>query len=161
MQKIATEKTVRTPSEPIADSHNREFELLRLTARTTIDSHTRERIGSLVDTAIDWNFLAQTAHEHRVLPLIYRTFADGYSDRVPKHAMERLRKAFYANAKRNLFLTANLLQLLKHFEENNIPAISYKGPILSAALYGEVSMRQFSDLDVIVPKNSVQKATNL
>jgi Uncharacterised nucleotidyltransferase len=162
MQKIATEKTARTVSTPLfADSHSREFELLRLTARTTIDSQTRERIGSLVDTAIDWNFLVQTAHEHRVLPLIYRTFADGFSDRVPKHAMERLRKAFYANAKRNLFLTAELFQVLMTFEQHDIPVIPYKGPILAAALYGEVSLREFSDLDVIVPKDLVERATAL
>src|SRR6187200_2047255 len=102
MQNLAAiEKIAPSASEPISsDSHGREFELLRLSARTVIDSQTRERIGVLLDAGIDWGFFIQTAHDHRVLPLIYRTFADAYTDRVPKHAMERLRNAFYANAKR-------------------------------------------------------------
>ena len=114
-----------------------------------------------MNTAIDWDFFVQTAHEHRVLPLIYRTFTDTCGDQIPKRVMDQLRRRFHANAKRNLFLTANLIQLLKVFEQENIPAIPYKGPILSASLYGEVSFRQFSDLDIIVPKDSVEKATNL
>jgi hypothetical protein len=154
MQKLAT--------EPLAtDSHRHEYELLRLCARTTIDSQTREKISLLLDAEIDWDFFVETAHDHRVLPLIYRTLADAYTDRTPAYAMERLRKAFYANARRNLFLTSELFQVLTAFERHNIPVIPYKGPILAAALYGEVSLREFSDLDVIVPKDCVERATAL
>ena len=162
MHNLAIEKLARTVSTPTSvDSHTREFELLRFCARTAIDSKTHEKIGLHLETAIDWDFLIETAHLHRVLPLIYRTFADSYTNHVPKRAMERLRKAFYANAKRNLFLTAELFQVLMAFEQHKIPVIPYKGPILSAALYGEVSLREFSDLDVIVPKNRVEEATEL
>src|SRR5262245_935149 len=162
MQKLATEKLARTGSTSTsADSHSHEFELLRLCSRTVIDSKTREKIGCHLKTEIDWDFLIESAQKHRVSPLVYRTFADTYTDQVPKRAMERLRNAFYANAKRNLFLTAELFQVLATFEHHNIPAIPYKGPTLAAALYGQVSFRVFADLDVIVPKDRWEQATAL
>jgi len=71
MQKLATEKLARTVSTAtLADSHSHEFELLHLCARTVIDSKTREKIGLDLETAIDWDFLIETAHQHRVLPLV-------------------------------------------------------------------------------------------
>jgi hypothetical protein len=162
MQKLATEESARTASTAgYAVSHRHEYELLTLCARTVIDSETREKIGLHLEAAIDWDFLIETAHAHRILPLVYRTFAESFTDRVPKGAIQRLRNAFYANAKRNLALTAELLQVLMVFEQQNIPVISYKGPILAAALYGEVSFREFGDLDVIVPKDRVERATRL
>src|SRR5262245_33670065 len=81
MQKLATENPT-----PDAVSHSHEFELLRLCARTVLDPATREKIGQHLAAAIDWDFLIEAAHAHRVLPLIYRTFADTYADRVPKRA---------------------------------------------------------------------------
>jgi hypothetical protein len=161
MQKLATERVAYPATSISADSHGREFELLRLSARTVIDPETGEKIRLHLNAEIDWDFFVQTAHDHRVLPLIYRTFSKTCGDQVPKRAMEQLSREFSANARRNLSMTAELFQLLKVFEQDNIPAIPYKGPILSAALYGEVSMRQFSDLDVIVPKQSLEEATNL
>src|SRR5690242_13453450 len=160
MLKSATGASTRIPSTgEYTVSHSHEFELLRLCARTVIDSETRENIDRHLTAAIDWNFLVETAHSHRILPLVYRTFAESFIDRVPKVAMERLRSAFYANAKRNLSLTSELFQILIEFEKHNIPAIPYKGPILATAIYGEVSFREFSDLDVIVPKDRIEEAT--
>jgi hypothetical protein len=135
--------------------------MLWLCARSVIDSAAHDRIRSYVHAEIDWDFFINTAHRHRVLPLVYRTFANSHADEVPKRVMQRLRNAFYANARRNLLLTAELFQILTVFEKQNIPAIPYKGPILAAALYGEVSFREFSDLDVIVPKDLAEKATAL
>jgi len=75
--------------------------------------------------------------------------------------MVSLRKRFHANAQRNLFLLAELFQILDLLEEHHIPAIPYKGPILSVVLYGDASLRQFSDLDIIVPSENVLEARTL
>jgi hypothetical protein len=47
------------------------------------------------------------------------------------------------------------------FRANTISIIPYKGPVLAASVYGEVSLRQFSDLDVIVRRSDAERAKDL
>jgi hypothetical protein len=58
-------------------------------------------------------------------------------------------------------LTAELLGLLHLFETHQIPVIPFKGPVLAASIYGNLALRQFLDLDLIVHKQHVAKAREL
>jgi len=142
-------------------SRSLEFELMCLCARITVDSVAEARIRALVRQEVDWNFLIVTAHQHRVLPLLYRSLERVAPDEVPELAIRRLRSAFHANATRNLFLTGELLQVIDIFRAHDIPCIPYKGPVLASLVYGDISLRQFADLDVIVPVKAVARARAL
>jgi hypothetical protein len=144
-----------------SSGHNCELEVLLQSSRMVVSSTGEERIRNLLRKEIDWDFLIRTAHCHRVLPLLYQTLCRIAPDSVPERVMTSLRKRFHANAQRNLFMSAELLQVLDLLEKHHIRAIPYKGPVLSAALYGDVSLRQFSDLDIIVPATDVSKARTL
>jgi len=52
----------------------------------------------------------------------------------------------------NFFLTKELLELLTLFEAHCIPASPYKGPALAIMAYGNLALRQFSDLNILVHK---------
>ena len=80
---------------------------------------------------------------------------------VPKAALDELRSGFHENAYRNLLRTGELLKLLKLFEAYGIRAIPYKGPTLAASLYGNLALREFDDLDILVPEQDVLKAKKL
>ena len=138
-----------------------EIEVLLQSSRMIVSSSGEEKIRNLLQQGIDWDFLIRTAHYHRVMPLLYQTLSRVTSDSVPEWAMVSLRKRFHANAHRNLFLAAELFQILDLLEKHQIPAVPYKGPVLSAVLYGDVSLRQFSDLDIIVPAKKVLDARTL
>jgi hypothetical protein len=62
---------------------------------------------------------------------------------------------------RNLSLTAELFSVLDLFHSDDVPCIPYKGPVLAAIAYGDISLRQFADLDVIVPVSDVPRATKI
>ena len=78
-----------------------------------------------------------------------------------KTTLDQLRDDFNDNSRRNLFLTRELLNLLTLFETHQIPAIPFKGPVLAASVYGNLALRQFSDLDLIIHKQHVAKAREL
>jgi hypothetical protein len=59
---------------------------------------------------------------------------------------------------RNLFLTGELLRVLNALEAREIPAIPYKGPALAASVYGNLALREFHDLDILVHRHDVPKA---
>jgi hypothetical protein len=75
--------------------------------------------------------------------------------------LDELRSRFEANAQRNLFVTMELLRLLHLFELQGILAIPFKGPVLATTAYGNLSYREFSDLDIIVRKSEFLRARDL
>lgn len=75
--------------------------------------------------------------------------------------MDQLRTRFHANAQLNLLVTAELLKILALFERHALIAIPYKGPVLAASVYGNLALREFTDLDVLVRKQDIPKAREL
>ncbi len=71
-------------------------------------------------------------------------------DAGPWHGLEALRQCDKANAHRTLWLTLELLNIHRHLQARGVDVLPYKGPLLAETLYGNVALRQFSDLDLLV-----------
>lgn len=138
-----------------------EIELLLCCARTHIDPTTEERLEVLLQQDIDWTYLIQTSARHGVMPLLYRSLNATCPELVPKPILSQLRNFFHTNAQHNLLLTQELLRLLNLFQEHEIPAIPFKGPVLAASVYGNLARRQFGDLDILVHERDYQQAKEL
>jgi hypothetical protein len=132
-----------------------EIELLLYCVRPQIDQATVERITVLVKENIEWEYLIQKANEHGVISLLYTRLNTICSFAIPEFALNQLRSIFHLLATRNLFLTGELVQLLKVFKEEGIVAVPYKGPVLATAIYGNLALRQFGDLDIIVQQQDI------
>lgn len=138
-----------------------EDELLLLCARTALDSSAIEKIKTLVHSDLDWDYLVPAANRHGVMPLAYQNLNALCPNDVPATTLDQLRDQFLHNAQRNLRLAQELLKLLNWLNANAIPAIPFKGPLLAIAAYGDISLRQISDLDLIVHKRDVLRAKAL
>ena len=68
---------------------------------------------------------------------------------------------FNAIARNNLFLTGELRKLLKLFDAHHIPALPFKGPALATLIYGNLTLRDFGDLDILVHKRDILRAKTL
>ncbi|HYN15630.1 MAG TPA: nucleotidyltransferase family protein [Terriglobales bacterium] len=111
----------------------------------------------LVSPDLDWGWLLQVAQRHSVLPLVHRAL--GQLSSVPEPVRETMESLFRQSARRSLFLTAELMRLLDGFSEHGISVLPYKGPSLAQSLYGDIALRSFSDLDLLVRIGDVQRAT--
>jgi Uncharacterised nucleotidyltransferase len=129
-----------------------EVELLLCCARTTIESHVAEQIRTLVRQQIDWDYLVRIASFHQVIPLLHSTFHNTISEECPRAVLRELKFISIASVARNLFLTQELIKLLRFFESQGIQVIPYKGPVLAAVAYREPVLRSFGDLDIFVHK---------
>ena len=138
-----------------------EIELLFCCARTQISAEIAEHTRHLVQRNLHWDFIIDKALEHGVMPLLYRCLYASCQDSVPKAALDRLRELYRANAQRNLFLTSELLKLLRLLDTHGISAMPFKGPVLSVSVYKNLSLRQFCDLDILVRKKDIQIAKDL
>jgi len=97
------------------------------------------------------------ASHHRVVPQVYRQLS-AFSPWVPAQHLDALRLRYRDNARKTLWFTGELVRILHHLESAGIEALPYKGPALAETLYGEVTQRQFGDLDILILPADVPKA---
>jgi Uncharacterised nucleotidyltransferase len=133
-------------------------ELLLCCART---SAAPARLRELAARDIDWEYLFQLARRHSIVPLVYVQLQQHASDLVPQQFLSKLKKHYFENSARNTLLTAELCRLIKLFSQEGIDTIPYKGPALALFAYGDIALRRFVDLDVIVKKSDVLKAREI
>ena len=107
---------------------------------------------------IDWEFLFLLARRHSVVPLVYSQLERSAPDLVPSPILARFKQHYVENLARNTVLTAELCRLITKFADSGIDAIPYKGPVLAQFAYGNLALRRFVDLDVIVRKSDVLQA---
>jgi len=138
-----------------------EDELLVCSTRLRPESETTSRLQTLLQSPLDWDYLLWAAHQHGLVPRLYRFLRATCPQDVPPAAMAALQDAAKENAARGLFLTGELLKILSVFQSQGVLAVPFKGPALAAWVYGDPAMRQFCDLDILVRREDFPRAKNL
>lgn len=138
-----------------------EIDLLLTCARTHLQAEHADALRTRLSDDLDWDEVVRLARQHAVLPLLYHQLKTLDSQAVPRVAWNQLQHRFRANLRRNLSMTAELLKLQRMLEAHGIAAIPYKGPVLAAAVYGDVALRQFVDLDLLVHRQDLLKVKSL
>jgi hypothetical protein len=70
--------------KPFMSKKQSEIELLLCCARAQPDSETTLLIQDLVQKDLDWEYLVQTALQHRVMPLFYKNLKKACPQSVPQ-----------------------------------------------------------------------------
>jgi hypothetical protein len=135
-----------------------EKRLLVCCARTKLTPEVATTIREILAGPLDWDFLLWEAEENSITPLLDRHLSAVAPGAAPPAAQEQWKKTCRANTVRCLYLTAELINILRLFHSQNIAAIPYKGPVLAAQAYGDVALREFEDLDIILRQSDVPKA---
>lgn len=116
-----------------------------------------ERAERICETGpLDWRRLLDLAEHHGVIPQLYLSLA-AFNDVVPPDSFDALRHSQQNNARQTLWLTRELLHILEKLDSHAIAALPYKGPVLAEILYGNVTMRQFSDLDLLIHSSDLPR----
>ncbi|HEX9918919.1 MAG TPA: nucleotidyltransferase family protein, partial [Pyrinomonadaceae bacterium] len=138
-----------------------EVELFLCCARTHMDERHVARLRQLLDGALDWDFILHFAEKHSLIPLLYFHLHARAPEKVPTLVFEKLREQSRRISALNMFLSGELRRLLKLFAAHEIAAIPYKGPALAAKAYGNIALRHFGDLDIIVRQRDVLRVMKL
>jgi putative nucleotidyltransferase-like protein len=115
-------------------------------------------VRQLAARPLDWEFVIAAAAENSVMPIVAKQLAARAADLVPAASLEKIKGAARANTLRCLKLTGELLRVLEEFRARGIEAISYKGPVLAVQAWGDVAMREYEDLDIVLRHRDVPKA---
>ena len=126
-----------------------------------MDQEKINRGHTLLREGVDWTLLERMARLHGLMPLLYKNIDAYFSKDVPPLILNQLQAWYVANARRNLLLVGQLLMLLHLFKDNDIPVIPYKGPVLAASAHGDITLREFHDLDFLLPQDHLLRARDL
>jgi hypothetical protein len=107
------------------------------------------RIAGWKESAVDWDELLRLAEHHGVLPLVARNLNLHARD-LPSPVAHSLQTSFDGNLRRNLWFASELARIADYFEKKQLRAIPYKGPVLAESAYGDVALRNFGDLDLLL-----------
>ncbi len=132
-------------------------ELLRAIVRRPSEA---EPIEPLAEKIRDWSSLLKLAEEQKVIPQLYLRLAEMISA-VPPEAQEQLQIAYQRNVFHSLANAAELISALKAFDEEKIPAMPFKGVVLAATAYHDLSSRPAGDLDLLVYQGDLVRATEV
>ena len=137
--------------------HHPEFDLLVACCADSSRNAHADCLRKFLSRALDWDRVLHHVDHHRVVPQVYEALLP-ISHLVPSQPFDALRSRYQHNARKTLWFTAELLRILSHLKSAGIKALPYKGPVLAQALYGEVTKRQFGDLDILVLPEDVLTA---
>jgi hypothetical protein len=110
---------------------------------------------------LNWDLFYKIARRHSLLPLAYRRLKETAGAAIPVGELQKLKLAYEQNAARNLILTNELVQMTQALDEKGVQSIAYKGPALSVLAYGDIALRRFVDLDLMVRRENVQQAAEV
>jgi len=134
--------------------------LVQLCARAHRSGGESSEIKALFRNAAesDWGALLDGAAAHSVAPLVCKRLPELCGDALPAHWRERFRQEFVAGVHRNLYLTAQLVRVLRALERAGVQAMPFKGPVLAEQAYGDLALRNFCDLDIVLPHSQIGEA---
>lgn len=138
----------------------REDALIIACSRTVMPEFVAGLVRNFANDRLDWHYVKKASIKHGVLPLVYRNLQAGGAG-VPAETLDGMRKDSLYIVARNLYLAKVLLDTLRLFQDNGIFALPFKGPVLAENVYGDLTLRMFNDLDILVSPEDSWKAIEL
>lgn len=117
------------------------------------------KLETLSQQITQWESLIQSASRHGVLPLIHQALKNTAS--VPEEIKESLKNRYRQISFNNMAMSAELIRIMKLLSEHGIPALAFKGPVLSQMIYGDITQRQYGDLDILIHPNDLYKGVDI
>lgn len=131
--------------------------------RAVVQAQTDNARGALNELASKigcWEETIEGARQHGILPMLFSELS-AIEGAIPPDALELVREEFERNAFHCYANAAELIEVLKVFEVAGIPALPFKGVVLGASVYGDMTARTAGDLDVLIYYHDLLPATRI
>jgi putative nucleotidyltransferase-like protein len=134
-----------------------ELQLLLECARLTPD------LGRVQDCAagqLVWEKVVGAAEYHGLTPLLLRNLVAADAQ-IPQQQLKQLEQNNGRTVRQNLFLTSEMLRVVSSLSEVGIEAVPLKGAVLATRIHGDIALRPFSDVDLLIRREWVSAAETM
>jgi Uncharacterised nucleotidyltransferase len=155
---MVTTLTQPVAPRPLSGETNlrREFRLL-----TDVAFSDQASISDLLtDPALDWDYLMEAARCHGLIPVLAPLLLRQVSS-VPQRVRFELQEASRRALEGTLALSGELVRVLRSLNQAQVECIPFKGPALAADLWGNFTLRQSMDIDLLVRPSQVAQAVEV
>jgi len=132
-----------------------EFDLLCLVARPRRDL---DRVAAILRNNLNWSLLLNLAAAHGIRPQLVHTLRKLDWLGTPREVKHSLLDFLRSHNARSLFIASQLVEVTELLSHGAIRFATFKGPSLAAAIYGDLSLRECNDIDIIVDEHQVPEA---
>src|SRR5690554_3120123 len=118
-----------------------------------------DRLNQLIPKISNWEYAVSNIIQRGTGPLFLKKL-----DRIPNGHLvpaaqrEKLQQSYYKSLSRGMVLINAFQRIVDAFTPNEIEIVALKGILLSEWLYGDIGLRQFSDLDLLVLPSEGRKS---
>ncbi|QOR62631.1 nucleotidyltransferase family protein [Sulfurovum sp. ST-21] len=146
-----------------------EIKFLIACCQTDPSEEDTEFILSYLSTpSLSLSTITSMASRHGILPLVYKTIKNlSQSDSLNAQRstlntfLSELKPYYMSIVQRNMLMTSELIKIMDLLRKNSIEALAFKGPALAQMVYEDITLRQYSDLDVLTRKENIYKIDSL
>lgn len=117
-----------------------------------------DRARQLFDDGADFMDLLQEAQEHALRPQLVRSLAELGGARVPPAGRSSLEGFQQLHSAMSLATAEQLGRIADAFTARGVRFAAFKGATLAIILYGDLSAREYTDVDLIVPAEALDEA---
>jgi putative nucleotidyltransferase-like protein len=126
-----------------------EWSILLAACSATPREQKVARLRSLLQQPVPWKSLITLAERHGALPLLYQALL-GMEAEIPAEEMQKLKQNYHTNLHKMLLLSSELIRILEHLSTLGVEVMPYKGLALAETLYGDITLRQSGDIDLLI-----------
>ncbi|TVQ29088.1 MAG: hypothetical protein EA370_15770 [Wenzhouxiangella sp.] len=127
-------------------------------ARETLSADQAEHIRALCAQVQDWERFIQQAEFRMIVPLVHRHLRALPDGSVPADVLDQLKARTRRAAMQNLAMIAVHHRLVRDvLEPLGVPYLFFKGPSLAYRYYRDPGLRQFRDIDLLIPRQFMVK----
>src|SRR5580704_6367495 len=114
-----------------------------------------QEVRTRVAAPIDWNLFLAWVRRNRIAPLVYRNLRLVACPLVPDAVVLQLQSESMRNARRALMQIAEAARISRLLAAGGIRSMIVKGPVLAQLVYGDPTLRESEDIDLVVDPDSV------
>lgn len=118
-----------------------------------------DAIEKALQGKLNWNYLVDVAKRSKIVPLFFNNLRKNRLEiLLPNQIRSELEKVYFAIGLQNTCYFRELKGILNTFSIDGIDFIVLKGAALAEEVWGNVALRQMSDIDILVRKKDLVAA---
>ena len=142
-------------TDKICESHGSSIAVVILFCRIYIGSANTDDLQLFLQRhEVDWNDVYQVATVHRIRQIVYQVMTSCKAI-IDQNAVQKFRTHCLAFSGFAFERKRESERIIRILQQKEIPAKMYKGLAFAEAAYGDIGMREFSDMDIIIPEGAV------
>ncbi len=127
-------------------------------ARVDLDVASREKLRSIVAGGIDLHRLVREARREGLVPLVCRHVRELVPGEDHSGIVRDLESEARANVLTSLTAAGELAEVSSALRRIGVCAIAIKGPVSATLCYGDLGLRTFGDLDLLISPSELPAA---